>query len=644
MLATVAALSRPTVHSVGASPALDAAVEAELLELEGDRIRFTHPLLAARAYALVGTVQRRRIHRRLADVTGDPEERARHLALAAEGPSEDVAASLETAARRAAARGAPDAAAELSELAERLTPRRDESALLRRQLVTVDFRIQAGADQPARATLERLAADLPPGRDRAAVRFRLAEVRGDDVGVAMALCQQALSESGGDEALDASIYGAVATLWLALGDLGRARVEARAAVACAERAAAPAAIATALARLGLIDTLSGEPPSTEFWERAIALERELEQPLEDGPLVASGLHLMYADRLDEARALLDEAYARAARYADDSAVAGAELFLTELECRAGNLARAASHADTLYQIVGQTGREQMQGSAIYAKAMVDAYLGHVVEARAEADEGVAVAEAASDTIFRIQNLAVLGFLELSVGDAAAADRRLRTLWPLLVSFGYGEPSVYPVLPNAIEAAIGVGALDDAVSLLEQLEERGRALDSAWALSSAARCRGLLAAARGDPESALPHFERALVEHDRMPGPFERGRTRLAQGATLRRLKRRRAARESLEQALVIFERLGTPLWAGKAQAELGRIAGRAPAAGALTPAEQRVAALVAEGRSNKDVARELFVTVKTVERNLSRVYEKLGLSSRTELVRRYAQAQPPNPE
>ncbi len=640
-LAAAAALSHPTVFAVGDASALDAAADAGLIQLDGERVRFTHPLLAAEAYASAGAEQRRRIHRRLADVSGEPEERARHLALATEEPSEEVAVALETAASRAARRGAPDAAAELSELAERLTPRKDRG-LLDRQLQTIDYRIHAGAMAAARATLETLTTQLPRGRDRAAVLVRLAFVRDDDVNATLDLCRQALAESGGDDELNAEIQGLLAVCWLAFGDLGEARAAARSAVDCAERSREPGPLAAALAGLGLMDTLAGERPSAEFWERAVALERETDRILEHSPSESRGLQLMYADRLDEARTSLEEAYRRAAAHGADDALSSTELFLTELECRAGDLERALRHAESLYQMVGQTGREGTQGAALYAKAMVDAYLGSVDDARAEAEEGIALAEAANDTIFRIQNLAVLGFLELSLGDAAAADRHLRPLWPLLASMGYGEPSVYPVLPNAIETLIGIGELEEAVELLEQLEERGRALDSAWALSQAARCRGLLAAARGDPEGALAEFERALAEHERMPGPFERGRTLLAQGATLRRLKRRREARESLGRALAIFEEMGARLWADKARAELARIGGRAPSAGALTPTEQRVAELVAEGRANKEVARELFVTVKTVERNLSRVYEKLGVRSRAELARRYAREERAN--
>ncbi len=117
-------------------------------------------------------------------------------------------------------------------------------------------------------------------------------------------------------------------------------------------------------------------------------------------------------------------------------------------------------------------------------------------------------------------------------------------------------------------------------------------------------------------------------------PFERARTLLALGSTRRRAKRRRAARESLDEALAIFEELGARLWSEKAREELARIGGRPKPTGDLTPTERRVAALVAEGRSNKEAAAALFVTVKTVESNLSRVYAKLGVRSRAELAHR----------
>lgn len=119
-------------------------------------------------------------------------------------------------------------------------------------------------------------------------------------------------------------------------------------------------------------------------------------------------------------------------------------------------------------------------------------------------------------------------------------------------------------------------------------------------------------------------------------PFELGRTLLAHGATQRRATQRRATRDSLTEALAIFERLGARLWADKGRAELGRIGGRPPAGGKLTPTETRIAELVARGHTNREVAAELVIAVHTVEAALSRIYAKLGVRSRTELTRHLA--------
>ena len=149
----------------------------------------------------------------------------------------------------------------------------------------------------------------------------------------------------------------------------------------------------------------------------------------------------------------------------------------------------------------------------------------------------------------------------------------------------------------------------------------------------------MAAATGELEAAAAAFQHALIQHDRVPMPFERARTLLSLGSAQRRAKQKRAARESLQEALTTFEQLGAALWAERARKELGRIGGRAPSFGALTPTEQRVAELVAEGRANREVAAALFVTERTVEGHLSKIYAKLGVRSRAELARRLTQAE-----
>jgi DNA-binding CsgD family transcriptional regulator len=138
------------------------------------------------------------------------------------------------------------------------------------------------------------------------------------------------------------------------------------------------------------------------------------------------------------------------------------------------------------------------------------------------------------------------------------------------------------------------------------------------------------------DDAVGAYEEALEWHARVDVPLDRGRTLLALGAAQRRAKRRREARETLEEALAVFERIGAALWAERARAELRRISGRAATPGALTPAEERIAILVAEGKTNREVAAALFLSERTVEGHLSHVFGKLRVRSRTELARELA--------
>ena len=170
-------------------------------------------------------------------------------------------------------------------------------------------------------------------------------------------------------------------------------------------------------------------------------------------------------------------------------------------------------------------------------------------------------------------------------------------------------------------------------MLSVWEELGLRLERPHVIGTSARCRALIAAAGGELDAALVQGETALMHHRRLPLPVERARTLIVLGSIRRRTKRKAAARESLDEAVAILDGVGARLWAERARAELARIGGRAPTGG-LTPTEERVAALVADGRSNKEVAAELFVSVRTVEANLTRVYAKLGIRSRTELASR----------
>jgi DNA-binding CsgD family transcriptional regulator len=273
-------------------------------------------------------------------------------------------------------------------------------------------------------------------------------------------------------------------------------------------------------------------------------------------------------------------------------------------------------------------------NSLCALALVDAHIGRADEARAAAQEARSIAHAIGALPPFAWGTAVLGFLELSLGNPRAAHAHLAPLSEALASKGLGDPGIVGFLSDDIESLIELGEFGAAEGHLLALERQGRVLDRASALAAAARCRGLLEAADGDFDAARASLAEAARQHARIAHPFETGRTLLAMGTIERRAKRRSEARQALTRALELFDTLGAARWAEKAAAELARIPGRAAAAGNLTETERRVAELVADGLSNKEVAGHLFITVRTVEANLSKVYAKLGVRSRTELARR----------
>jgi DNA-binding NarL/FixJ family response regulator len=186
------------------------------------------------------------------------------------------------------------------------------------------------------------------------------------------------------------------------------------------------------------------------------------------------------------------------------------------------------------------------------------------------------------------------------------------------------------IPDAVEAMVALGELADAERLAGLLQRNGSRLDRPWASAVGARCAAMVLAAHGDVEAAAAAAEAAMREHDRLPMPFERARTQLLIGQLHRRRRHKDAAAITLMEAQAA---LGTPLWAERARAELGRAKVAPGHTGGLTPSERRVAELAASGMTNREVATALFISPKTVEANLARIYRKLGIRSRAELGR-----------
>jgi DNA-binding CsgD family transcriptional regulator len=235
------------------------------------------------------------------------------------------------------------------------------------------------------------------------------------------------------------------------------------------------------------------------------------------------------------------------------------------------------------------------------------------------------------------NLAALGFLELSLDNPKETNA---ILWPMVEGMlvaGIGEPGVLRFIPDEVEALIAIGDVDGARSVLEPFAAQAKRLGRTWASATSERGWGLLHASLGELPEALAAFDRALAHHATIDEPFEVGRTLLAQGQAIRRVKKWGLARESLGRSLEIFEGLGATLWAEKAATEMGRIGGRTSGPLDLTPTEQEVAELVGRGLTNREVAQTLFLSVSTVEANLRRIYRKIGVRSRTELSRKLSE-------
>jgi len=646
-LPVVAFLAQPTIGLVDEAFAdperarsdLDRASRAGVIQISGDRIRFSHPLLAAAAGAEATPEQRRRLHRRLAEIVPDPEERARHLALATVRPDAGAAALLDGAARAARARGAPEVAAELSEEAGRLTPRNEEADLTRRRLDAADHYFAAGENERARELLEAVVEAATSRSDRAEALLRLGILRyhADDQAAAVALLEQALENSGDDLILRSEIEQHLSWAVSVAGDIPRGAEHARTALELAERRRDRGALSRALAMVSITNFFLGGGVDTRMMRRSLALEEWNEPiPAEWRPSFLHGYMLKHTSQLPAARDVLEGVRSRLEAQGDEAALPFLLFQLTELECWAGNLERAADYAERGHALAIETGQGLTLAFLLYSRALVDAHRGHTDRARSLAEEGLAIAQRGGLYPAIQFNASVLAFIDLSVGDHPAVHARLGPLADMVASAGMAEPGIVRFVPDEIEALIALGELEGAASILEPFEARARALQRTWSLATAARCRGLLEAAHGNLPTAIGVLEEGLHHHEKVGEPFELARTLLVAGQINRRNRQKRASKQVLERALRIFERLGAPLWAQKARAELARVGIRPSAPLGLTPTEERVAQLVANGKTNREVAAELFLSSRTVEDNLSRIYRKLGVRSRAELARTFA--------
>jgi DNA-binding CsgD family transcriptional regulator len=317
------------------------------------------------------------------------------------------------------------------------------------------------------------------------------------------------------------------------------------------------------------------------------------------------------------------------------AYVAARLNLCELHLRAGDCEPAARLLDEW----GESGDGDLIIGPQYerCRALLAATRGLHEDVEGWAEQALAGADAAGIVWDHLEALRARGLAALRAGNPARALESLRPVWAHTQRAGVDDPGAFPVAPDLVDALVETGERDEALAVIGRLTLLARQQAHPWAQTTAKRCAAVLALAGAYDAAAATALDEAASEYEELGLRFDAARSRLSLGRTLRRFKKWGAARTALERAAAMFDELGAPGWAEQARAELARVGARRPAAsGDLTPTEGRVVGLAVEGRSNKEIARILFVTVHTVEVHLSHAYAKLGVRSRTQLAGRLA--------
>jgi DNA-binding CsgD family transcriptional regulator len=616
--------------------ALDAAIDAGVLEEAGGRVHPAHPLLASGVLLGVPPGRRLALHAHLADAVDDREQRARHLALAAGGePSAEIAADLDAGVATARSRGAARAAAELAELAVDLTPGGDPLSRANRELAAAELRYELGEWEAARRLAER-AAERGARQVEVSALWLLALITYflEGSGTARAYLGRAMSAADGNAVDQARILAALADM----GDQG-ARVDLAHALDALEllEDAPPsrdvtelrvvALLASAGARLDLAEGLDHAA-----LDRAAAEEASLPEPnpiLLQRVAVQTSFWFKIVDDLDRSRSAIEAAIRLAHNEGENSALSTLFGHLALTECWAGNYVAARRAVDHGVRDAERTGSTPV---ALYGAAgLLLAMTGELDAARDLVREHLGFGERFGHHRALIAQLHVLGVADLLDGAVESAAERLSRAYEVARAHDIEEPGRRHRLEADLgQAWIAVGRLQEVKALAAEQTALAHRAGRPTLLAVGLRLAGLAQAADGDLEGALEHLESSLEAAGRSPFPLERGRTLLALGNLHRRRRSKQLARDTLARARETFTELGTPPWVTMAERELRRVSG-GHAGDELTRTERRVAELAAAGRTNQQVAAELFVSVRTVEGHLASAYRKLGIRNRAGL-------------
>ena len=462
-------------------------------------------------------------------------------------------------------------------------------------------------------------------------------VRTDDFEFGVSMLDQALVEVGDDDRLRTEIEVECEELAANVGDYAGMVRHGEAAVASAERLGEPGPLAWALAALGAGLFNRGHGIHHDLFKRAIELEPAAGEasPTYHLPSTTYGTLLRLENDLDAARPLLERAVARARRRGEE----GGDLIpllvrLARLESEAGNPAASDRWLAQATEAASQHVNEELDSWLAHVEGEVAASRGRLDQARSRAEEVRRAAIANGDVQIQLDGDILLANVELLGGDPGAAHQRLQPRRVSAIANGpwYLGWRTLALWSSDIEALIALDRLDEAQQVLDDLLQRALAYPNPNALAIAKRCEGLVLAARGELATAINALDVALAEHARRCLPLELGRTLLEKGSIERRAKRKTAAKHTLEQALAMLEPAGAAIWVARARDELGRIGlRRAVVTEGLTPAQRRVAEMAANGATNREIAQTLYMSGRTVESHLTKIYNQLNIRSRAQL-------------
>ncbi|MER5429516.1 AAA family ATPase [Streptomyces sp. NPDC002588] len=646
-LLVASAGARPTLallHAAGRENAeAETARAAELgllaTEPEGPAVRFAHPLISAALYAEAPAQERRAAHAALSTAASDPIERARNLALATTGTDPEVAARLAEAAALARDRGAPSVAASLGLLAARHAPPDGAPAPDEHRLQAAEDAIIAGEVDLARDIAREVLTRATVPADRIRAWEVVIEAAGQALGDVDAVFPQALADAGDDPRLLALVHYHLAWRKLIVeGDFSEARQEAAHAAELAARGGDRRTELMALSFQSSTETLMGHPNAPATIKRAL---KEPQDPYvachHNGVGAARFRWLLMSDQLAEARTTITALLREVRRRGMVESEVHFQRFLAETELRSGHCGRALDLSRESLRLARDSGIGL--GASAMLASLAEASGGDLDRALALAREAAVRAEEDGDHMYLSRALAALGHAQLVAGDAAGAVGSLRRVRELEAGLRITDPARGRWHGDLAEALVRMDEPGEAQDVIDQAREHALRLGRESVLAVLDRAEALVRAARGDHEAALARLTSVQDRLAKLGYGLEEARAAFA----LARLRTGRPGPTSYEEAARLFRRCRALPWlrqveeaAAQGAAEQVAAPPRTPAADALdglAAMERQVAALVMEGATNREIAARLFISVKTVEATLTRVYRKLGIRSRVDIVR-----------